>query len=88
MVPSALSLLVYYDLYAHVKGLDAFPPHEWPDHIALLYFSYHIMADRDVVGRGDGLALFWLWRGLFASGWLLWLLLLSAPVPLPPPSAG
>ncbi|MCS6297551.1 MAG: cytochrome ubiquinol oxidase subunit I [Nitrospira sp.] len=90
VVPSALSLLVYYDLYAKVKGLDAFPPHEWPDHIALLYFSYHIMA-----GLGTwlvvvmGLALLWLWRDrLFTSGWLLWLLLLSAPVPYIATTAG
>lgn len=90
VVPSALSLLVYYDLYANVKGLDAFPPQEWPDHIALLYFSYHIMA-----GLGTwlvavmGLAVLWLWRGrLFASGWLLWLLVLSAPVPYIATTAG
>lgn len=90
VVPSALSLLVYYDLYAHVKGLDAFPPHEWPDHIALLYFSYHIMAGLGTwLAAVMGLALFWLWRGrLFASGWLLWLLLLSAPVPYIATTAG
>ena len=90
VVPSALSLLVYYDLYANVKGLDAFPPQDWPDHIALLYFSYHIMA-----GLGTwlvvvmGLAFLWLWRGrLFASSWLLWLLLLSAPAPYIATTAG
>jgi len=82
--------LVYDDLYANVKGLDAFPPQEWPDHIALLYFSYHIMA-----GLGTwlvavmGLALIWLWRGrLFTSSWLLWLLLLSAPAPYIATTAG
>lgn len=58
-----MSLLAYDDLYAKVKGLDAFPPREWPDHIALLYYAYHIM-----VGLGTlllavmGLALAWLWR--------------------------
>lgn len=90
VVPSALSLLVYYDLYANVKGLDVFLPQEWPDHIALLYFSYHIMA-----GLGTwlvavmGLAVLWLWRGrLFASSWLLWVLLLSAPVPYIATTAG
>lgn len=90
VVPSALSLLLYYDLYANVKGLDAFPSHEWPDHIALLYFSYHIM-----IGLGTwlavvmGLALIWLWRGrLFTSSWLLWLILLSAPAPYIATTAG
>ncbi len=90
VVPSALSLFLYYDLYAHVKGLDAFPPHEWPEQIALLYFAYHIM-----VGLGTwlvlvmGVALLWLWRGkLFAARWLLWLLLLSAPFPSLATTAG
>ncbi|GMV50579.1 cytochrome ubiquinol oxidase subunit I [Nitrospirales bacterium NOB] len=90
VVPSALSLLVYDDLYAKVKGLDAFPPQDWPDHIALLYYAYHIM-----VGLGTillavtGLALVWLWRGtLFRARWLLWLLLLSAPLPYLATTAG
>ena len=90
VVPSALSLLAYDDLYAKVKGLDAFPPGEWPDHIALLYYAYHIM-----VGLGTlllavmGLALAWLWRGrLFTACWLLWLLLLSAPFPYVATTAG
>lgn len=90
IVPSALSLLVYYDLYANVKGLDAFPQQDWPDNIALLYYSYHIM-----VGLGTilvavmGLALLWLWRGrLFRANWLLWLLMLSAPFPYIATTAG
>jgi len=90
VVPSALSLLVYYDLYAQVKGLDAFSPQEWPDNIPLLYYSYHIM-----VGLGTillavmGLALLWLVRGrLFASDRLLWLLLLSVPFPYIATTAG
>lgn len=90
IVPSALSLLLYYDLYAHVKGLDAFPAHEWPSQIALLYFAYHIM-----VGLGTwlvlvmGMALLWLWRGrLFTARWLLWVLLLSSPFPYIATTAG
>lgn len=90
IIPSALSLLVYYDIYAKVKGLDAFPSHEWPDHIALLYFAYHIMVGLGIwLGIVMGLALLWLWRGrLFTTGWLLWLLLLSAPVPYIATTAG
>lgn len=90
IIPSALSLLVYYDIYAKVKGLDAFPSHEWPDHIALLYFAYHIMVGLGTwLGIVMGLALLWLWRGrLFTTGWLLWLLLLSAPVPYIATTAG
>ncbi len=90
IVPSALSLLVYHDIYANVKGLDAFPRQDWPDNIALLYYAYHIMA-----GLGTllvavmGLALFWLWRGrLFTAKWLLWLLMLSVPFPYIATTAG
>ncbi len=43
-IPGALSILVYKDLYAKVKGLDAFPRDEWPDNIPLLYYAYHVMA--------------------------------------------
>ena len=90
MVPSALSLLVYYDLYAKVKGLDAFPRKDWPDNIALLYYSYHIMAGLGTILVGVmGLALIWLWRGrLFRANWLLWLLMLSAPFPYIATTAG
>lgn len=90
VVPSALSLLLYNDLYAKVKGLDAFPRQDWPDHIALVYYAYHIM-----VGLGTlllavmGSALIRLWRGtLFTARRLLWLLMLSAPLPYLATTAG
>lgn len=89
-VPAALSFLVYDELYAEVKGLDAFPRADWPDNLALLYYSYHVM-----VGLGTilmvvmGLAMLWLWRGwLFQAKWLLWLLMLSAPFPYLATTAG
>jgi cytochrome d ubiquinol oxidase subunit I len=90
MVPSALSLLVYYDLYANVKGLDAFPRQDWPDNIPLLYYSYHIMAGLGTLLLAVmGVALLWLWRGeLFTSKWLLWLLMLSLPFPYIATTAG
>ncbi|MEK6801454.1 MAG: cytochrome ubiquinol oxidase subunit I [Nitrospirota bacterium] len=90
VVPDALSILVYDELYAEVKGLDAFPREDWPDNLPLLYYSYHVM-----VGLGTmlvsvmGLALVWLWRGrLFSTNWLLWLLMLSAPFPYIATTAG
>ncbi|MGZ9189481.1 MAG: cytochrome ubiquinol oxidase subunit I [Nitrospira sp.] len=43
-IPGALSILVYKDLYAKVKGFDAFPRDEWPDNFPLLYYAYHVMA--------------------------------------------
>src|SRR5579863_9182380 len=43
VVPGALSFLTYRCWGARVQGLDRFPRDVWPDNIALLYFSYHIM---------------------------------------------
>ena len=90
VVPDALSFLVYDELYAQVKGLDAFPRTDWPDNLPLLYYSYHIMAGLGTIFVGVmGLALLWLWRGrLFTANWLLWLLLLSAPFPYIATTAG
>lgn len=90
VIPSALSLLVYYDLYANVKGLDVFAQQEWPDNIPLLYYSYHIMAGLGtILVAVMGLALLWLWRGrLFKANWLLWLLMLSVPFPYIATTAG
>lgn len=90
IIPDALSVVVYDELYAEVKGLNAFPREDWPDNLPLLYYSYHVM-----VGLGTilvsvmGLALLWLWRGrLFSANWLLWLLMLSAPFPYIATTAG
>ena len=43
VVPHMLSFLTYRHWSAHVQGLDAFPADQWPDKIALLYYSYHVM---------------------------------------------
>ncbi|WP_447968517.1 cytochrome ubiquinol oxidase subunit I [Nitrospira sp. M1] len=91
-VPSALSFILYDELWAEVKGLDAFPRDEWPDNIPLLYYSYHIM-----VGLGTifiaimTTALVLLWREqLFTTTWqwLLWIILFSAPFPYIATTAG
>jgi len=90
LVPKMLSFLTYRRWGAHVQGLDAFPPDQWPGNIPLLYFSYHIM-----VGLGTifiaimVVAIFLLWRGkLFDARWMLWILLLSLPFPYIANTAG
>ena len=90
VVPSALSMLVYYDLWANVKGLDAFPKKDWPDNLPLLYYAYHIMAGLGtILAAIMALALSLLWRErLFASKAVLWLLMLSAPFPYIATTAG
>jgi cytochrome d ubiquinol oxidase subunit I len=90
VVPKALSFITYQRWDAHVKGLDAFPKEQQPDNIPLLYYSFHIM-----VGLGTifiaimVLAAFALWRGwLFRANWLLWIIMLSFPLPFIANTAG
>ena len=89
-LPNALSILVYDELWAKVKGLDAFPREDWPDNIPLLYYAYHIMAGLGTILVAImGAALLMLWRGrLFKTPWLLWLIMLSAPFPYIATTAG
>jgi cytochrome d ubiquinol oxidase subunit I len=89
-VPAMLSFLTYRRWNAHVRGLDSFPENEWPDTIELLYYSYHVM-----VGLGTifiavmALAAILLWRKkLFETRWMLWLLMLSVPLPYIANTAG
>ncbi|HUL33052.1 MAG TPA: cytochrome ubiquinol oxidase subunit I [Candidatus Eisenbacteria bacterium] len=90
IVPNMLSFLTYRHWNAQVQGLNAFPEDQWPDRIELLYFSYHVM-----VGLGTifiaimALAAFLLWRKrLFTSRWLLWIIMLSFPLPYIANTAG
>jgi len=89
-VPKMLSFLTYQKWAASVKGLDSFPQDQWPDRISLLYYSYHVM-----VGLGTifiavmVLAVILLWRGkLYTSRWMLWLLMVSIPLPYIANTAG
>jgi cytochrome d ubiquinol oxidase subunit I len=84
-IPQVLGILTYRRWNAQVQGLDAFPRDQWPDAIALLFYSYHIM-----VGLGTLfpvvmlVAAFLLWRRrlwVSESRWALWLLLLAIPFP-------
>jgi cytochrome bd ubiquinol oxidase subunit I len=82
-IPQVLGILTYRRWNADVRGLDAFPRDQWPDAVALLFYSYHIM-----VGLGTVFPVvmlvgaFLLWRRrLFESRWALWLLLLATPFP-------
>jgi cytochrome d ubiquinol oxidase subunit I len=75
-VPYALSFLTHRRWEAVVKGLNEFPLDQWPDNIALLYYSYHIM-----VGLGTIFI-------LYDSRWMLWILMLSFPFPYIANTAG
>ncbi len=90
LVPRALSMITYQHWMAEVKGLDAYPPTEWPDNIPLLYFSYHIMVGLGTIFIAVAAIAFWkLRRGtLFASRGWMWVLLASAPFPYIANTAG
>jgi cytochrome d ubiquinol oxidase subunit I len=90
VVPKMLSFLTYRKWSARVKGLEDFPQDLWPDRIEMVYYSYHIM-----VGLGTifiavmAVAAFLLWRKkLYESRWILWLLMLCAPLPFIANTAG
>ena len=87
---NALSFLTYRAWKADVQGLDAFPSDMWPENIALLYYSYHIMVGLGTIFIAIMLvAAFLLWRGnLFSARWMLWILLLALPFPYIANTAG
>ncbi len=90
VIPYLDSLLVHFNPFAEIKGLDAFPKDEWPDSVPLVFYAYHTMI---LLGTAFAavmaLALFMLWRGsLFKARWMLWTLMLSAPLPYLATAAG
>lgn len=89
-IPGALSFLTYRKWGAHVKGLDSFPPEQWPDRIPLLYYSYHVMVGLGTIFiavQAMAFLLYWK-RQLYDSRWMLWILMLCAPFPFIANTAG
>jgi cytochrome d ubiquinol oxidase subunit I len=89
-VPRLLSFLTYQRWGAEVKGLDAFPEENWPDNIPLLYYSYHVMVGLGTIFIAIMVISAWkLRRGtLYASRWMLWVLMLALPFPYIANTAG
>ena len=90
VVNKLLSFLIYGTPTAVVEGLDHFPREDWPTNIPLVYFAYHIMAGLGTVFVAImALAALLLIRGtLFHTRWMLWVLLLSVPLPFIANTAG
>ncbi len=90
MIPNMLSFLTYRRWKAEVRGLNSFPQDQWPDNLALLYYSYHIMVGLGTIFIAIMIvSVFLLWRGkLFDTPWMLWVLLLSLPFPYIANTAG
>ncbi|HVB56049.1 MAG TPA: cytochrome ubiquinol oxidase subunit I [Candidatus Acidoferrales bacterium] len=89
-IPRALSFLTYRRWTAQVSGLDHFERTNWPDHIELLYFSYHIMVGLGTIFIAVLLIASWqLFRGrLFGCKTVLWMLMLAMPFPFIANTAG
>lgn len=89
-VPGVLSFLSYKRWSAEVRGLNSFPADTWPDNIALLYYSYHIMVGLGTIFSAImALAGLLLWRRkLFNMSWMLWILMLAFPLPFIANTAG
>jgi cytochrome d ubiquinol oxidase subunit I len=85
-----LSFLIYGTPTAQVKGLNAFPKSDWPTNIPLLYYAYHVMAGLGTIFAAVmALSAFLLWRRrLYGARWMLWILMLCAPLPYIANTAG
>lgn len=81
-VPDVLSFLAYGNFRANVKGLADYPRDEQPP-MALTYYAYHVMVGLGTIfGAVMGVALILLvLKRLFASRWMLWILMLAMPFP-------
>jgi len=90
VVPGVLSFLAYGSFGSTVKGLNDFPPEEWPDNIELVYYSYHIMVGLGtlfILVMGTSAILLWR-RRLTGCRPMLWILMLSFPFPYIATTAG
>ena len=89
-LPGVLSFIAYGSFSREVKGLNDFPPDQWPTSLELLYYAFHIM-----VGLGTlfialmGLSALLLPRDRLArTRPLLWVLMLAFPFPFIANTAG
>lgn len=90
VLPGILSLLTHSRWTSEIRGLDDFDRDLWPDNVALLYYSYHIMAGLGTLFIAMlSVSAFLLWRKrLHRTRWILWILFLSLPFPYIANTAG
>ena len=81
-IPGVLSFMVHGDFKKPVIGLDQFKPEDRPP-VALPFFMFHLMVGLGTFFIGITLlGMFFLWRGtIWSQKWLLWIFVLSAPLP-------
>jgi cytochrome d ubiquinol oxidase subunit I len=82
LVYPMLSMLIYGNSRALVKGLDAYPQDLIPP-VEIVYYAYHIMVGLGTIMIGIFAlgAILWRTGKLFSARWYLWLLLITPPLP-------
>lgn len=81
-IPNLLSLLVHGNTHQPVGGLDKIPRENWPP-VNLTFQSFHLMVACGMFFIAITLfaSVLW-WRGtLFHKRWLMWVFVLSIPLP-------
>jgi cytochrome bd ubiquinol oxidase subunit I len=81
-IPNGLSLLAFHDPHAEVRGLDAFPPDEWPP-VAIVHVAFQIMVALGTFMAAVGMYGVWVLvrrREPADAPWLLRGLVLAAPM--------
>jgi cytochrome d ubiquinol oxidase subunit I len=81
-VPDFLSFLAYGNFHANVKGLDAYAREFWPP-VEVTYYAYHVMVGLGTIFAAAfaAAAILLLLGRLFATRWMLWVLMLLIPFP-------
>lgn len=90
VVPGILSLLAHGSFSSNVRGLDEFHPQDRPEHLELIFYSFHIMAGLGTLMIALMLVAAWqLLRGrLHDSRVVAWALLMAVPLPYIANTAG
>jgi len=88
--PRVLSFLTHRRWTSRIEGLTSFSPADWPDNVPLLYYAYHMMVGLGTIFMAIMAgAAFFLWRRrLHRTRPVLWVLMLSLPLPFIANTAG
>ena len=81
-IPGGLSFLAFDDFDAEVKGLDQVPREDWPN-VPVVHIAFQVMVGAGMALLGLGLLsalVAWRTRRLPDQRWLLWLMVLAAPL--------
>jgi cytochrome d ubiquinol oxidase subunit I len=78
-IPGLLSLLAHRDINSEVIGLDRFPRENWPP-VLIVHVAFQIMVAIGTLLALLGMTYFWCRRRNAFPRWLLWAIVLCAPL--------